>query len=884
MVRLLCLAVLLVAAVAAVAAPAPLKLYVSPAGNDRWSGTLARPNAAHTDGPLATVPAARDAVRKLRAAGGAGPAIVELATGTYRLTEPLTLQPQDSDLTFTATPGSHAVISGGRAIAGWKQQAPGLWAAPAGGLKDLRLLFVNGRRATLARSPNEGYFRIVGKALPFVEDGKERDSSKQAFRFKPGDLANWPDVAGGNVIVFYHWETGMLRLKSVDEAGATAVLTGEMKWPFWGNQRYYVENVRAALDAPGEWYLDAARDMVYYMPRPGEDMKKAQVVAPVVTQLVVVQGDAAAGLLVERIRFQNLRLQHTNYVLEPEGHADWQAAVTVRAAFQANGARNCVIDNCEIAGLGNYAVWFENACRNNAVTHSYIHDCSAGGVRLGTGGLPNETNETGFNTVSDNLIRDLGRDFYGAVGVWVGHASDNIVAHNEICDLNYTGISCGWSWGFGPTKHHRNRIEYNYIHHAGRGRLCDMAAIYTLGISPGTVVRNNLIHDIWDWEEGYGAGGIYPDEGSSQILIENNVVYRTASGGLTVHYGRDDIARNNIFAFGRDSQIHLGRRDKQSSLTLDHNIVYYDEGALFQRESDLVADYNIYYNTAGEELSFPLGLDFAAWQAKGEDVHSLITDPKFVDAAHDNFNLQPDSPALKLGFKPIDVRQAGLTGPPELVKLARSIKRDVFAMPRRAQAPPLSLNDGFEATPLKANADLAYTHGEAGSATIRVTDEQAASGKRSLKFTDAPGLDQPWNPHLFYSPNLREGLATCSFDLRLEPGALVWHEWRDSASPYRVGPSLGVNAAGELAAGKQTLMTLPHGQWIHFGITAGLGKSADGTWTLTVTVPGQEPRRFDKLPCDPKWKQFTWMGFVSNATDTAVFYLDNLKLTTAKQP
>jgi hypothetical protein len=409
-----------------------------------------------------------------------------------------------------------------------------------------------------------------------------------------------------------------------------------------------------------------------------------------------------------------------------------------------------------------------------------------------------------------------------------------------------------------------------------------MAAIYTLGISPGTTVRNNLIHDIWDWEEGYGAGGIYPDEGSSQILIENNVVYRTASGGLTVHYGRDDIARNNIFAFGRDAQIHLGRRDKESSLTLERNIVYYDEGELFMRESDLAADYNIYFNTTGEELSFPLGLDFAAWQAQGQDAHSLIADPMFENAAKYDFRLKPGSPALKLGFKPIDVSQCGLTGPPELVKLARSIKREPVTIPRRSAAPPLSLNEGFEITPIKGNADLAYTHGEAGAATIRVTDEQAAAGKRSLKFTDAPGLDQPWNPHIFYSPNLREDLALCSFDLRLEQGAIIWHEWRDAASPYRVGPSMGVDAAGQLKAGDQDLMTVPTGQWLHFEISAGLGKKADGTWTLTVTVPGQQPRRFERLPCNPKWKQLMWMGFISNATETAVFYLDNLKLNVTK--
>jgi hypothetical protein len=320
----------------------------------------------------------------------------------------------------------------------------------------------------------------------------------------------------------------------------------------------------------------------------------------------------------------------------------------------------------------------------------------------------------------------------------------------------------------------------------------------------------------------------------------------------------------------------------KSSLTLDHNIVYYDEGALFSRESDLVSDNNLYWNTAGDEPRFPLDTDFKAWQATGHDVHSLIADPKFVDPVRGNFALRPDSPASKLGFQPIDVSQCGITSPPELVKLARSIKRPAVPMPRRSAAPALSLDESFELTPLGAPADIAYTNGATAAATIRVTDEQASDGKRSLKFTDAPGLDQPWNPHIFYSPSQTEGLATCSFDLRLGQGAIVWHEWRDAASPYRTGPSLGINAAGEVTTRDKKLLTVPRDQWVHFEITTGLGKKADGTWSLTVTVPGQQPQRFDRLPCDPKCKQLMWMGFVSNATETTVLYLDNLKLHVVK--
>ena len=42
-------------------------LYVSPIGNDAWSGLLYEPNADSSDGPFATICAARDALRNVDA-------------------------------------------------------------------------------------------------------------------------------------------------------------------------------------------------------------------------------------------------------------------------------------------------------------------------------------------------------------------------------------------------------------------------------------------------------------------------------------------------------------------------------------------------------------------------------------------------------------------------------------------------------------------------------------------------------------------------------------------------------------------------------------------------------------------------------------------------
>jgi hypothetical protein len=873
-------------------APAPAATFhVAPDGNDRWSGTLAAANAAKTDGPLATLAAARDAIRALKARGPLRePVTVLVAAGTYRLAETLVLEPGDSGtaecpVTYAAAPGARPVISGGRAVTGWAEKAPGLWAADVPEAKarkwPFRQLWIDGRRAVLARSPNEGFFRVLGAAATAIDPAtkKERDSSKSAFRFKQGDIRPWGDLRDANATVFYHWETGMLRIKSVDEATGTVTFTGDFKWPFWGRQRYYVENVLEALDAPGEWHLACDEGRLHYRPRPGEEMGKIAAVAPVLVQLVRLAGNPEKSQWVEHVRFEGLSFQHADYVLEPEGHSDWQAAVTVPAAFDAVGARACSVQRCDLAHLGGYAIALRRGSKNNRIVENHLHDLAAGGVRIGDEGVPpTEATESGGNQVVSNFIHDLGRVFYGAIGVWIGQSSDNLIAQNEVCDLGYTGISCGWSWGYHPTKAHRNRIEYNYVHHIGPGKLCDMAGIYTLGVSPGTVVRGNLIHDVWDWEEGYGAGGIYPDEGSSQILIENNITYRTSTAGLSIHYGQNLVARNNIFALGHDQQVYLGRRDKDSSLRFERNIVYYEEGKLFARDSTLEADNNLYWNAAGEPVTFLGDVTLEQWRAKGLDAHSVVADPKFVDAARFDFRLKPDSPALRLGFQPIDPSRAGLTGPPELIQAARAIVRPPVVVPRSAKTPPVALDDGFENTPVGMSPDGAAVHGEALEGRIRVSEEAAAAGKRSLKFTNATGPKGPINPHVYYSPNFRQGMVVHSFDLRVEPGAAVWVEWRDASSPYRIGPSLRVDAKGNVAAHDKALLAIPSGQWVRFEIVCGLGKKATGVYDLTVTVPGQPPRRFEKLPCDPKCKELAWLGFVSVATGKAVFYVDNLKL------
>jgi len=119
-----------------------------------------------------------------------------------------------------------------------------------------------------------------------------------------------------------------------------------------------------------------------------------------------------------------------------------------------------------------------------------------------------------------------------------------------------------------------------------------------------------------------------------------------------------------------------------------------------------------------------------------------------------------------------------------------------------------------------------------------------------------------------------------SFDLRLEPGAIFYHEWRDwpRGKTLRAGPSLRVEADGSLVVDRQVLTRLPHRKWVHLEVVCGTGEQVTGTWELKVRLPGaNEALRFPDRPCHPELKVVDWVGFVADSDLATVFYVDNIR-------
>lgn len=643
--------------------------HVSPQGDDTWSGTRAAASDDRTDGPFASLTRARDAVRELPdRLERKRPIVVMVRGGRYELADPLVLTPADSGtaeapVRWIAYPTELPVLSGGRRpvvkVQGedWVVQLPDE-------RRRIRTLNVGGELRLPSRWPKEGFHQIAGLAGADPRWHYRVPATRFEYGADQFDPA-WSNLAEAEVVVLHFWVAGHYGLADVDAERRQIVLDRpsmrrltEAHGPEPG--RYYLLNVAEKL-APGEFFHDRAKGELRYRPRPGETLGHTELIVPHLEQVVRFEGKPEAGQWVEHVEFNGLAFADSLYDLGSDHAGDVQAAHSVPGAVFLRGARSCAIRNCHFRLLGGYGLELGEGCRDIRIEGNELAELAAGGIRQNGGDADSDPAlRTGGNQIIDNHLHRLGRVFHGGVGILSQHADQTTIAHNHVHDLYYSAISVGWVWGYGPSVSRDNRVENNHLHDIGGNTLSDMGAIYLLGVSPGTIVRGNHIHDMSPYH--FGGWGIYTDEGSSNIVIEKNLVYRTRSGGFHQHFGRDNVIRNNIFAFATEGQIVRSRAESHRSFTFERNIVYTRNSPLLVKNwgnRQYQINHNLYWDAARANPPFPGG-SFAQWQARGHDTDSLLADPGFVNAEEGDFQLLPDSPAFDVGFKPFDVNAAGV--------------------------------------------------------------------------------------------------------------------------------------------------------------------------------------------------------------------------------
>jgi hypothetical protein len=658
------------------------QFYVSPDGNDLHAGTK--------DQPFATLSRARDAVRAIKdEAKEPAPVTVIIKDGYYEMTEPLVLLPDDSGteqnpIVYKADEDASPRFSGGKKITGFKVNENGIWETrvPECIYYKWRFdqLYVNGKRATMARTPNKGFLKINSVHQNIWERGSGRvaEKAQQVLSFDDEDFKTLQQISSEELQnvrfrAYHKWDFTLRFIDKMDKDSNRIFTSGKgMKpWnPLQKGGRLLMENYYAALDAPGEWFLNE-KGVLFYVPLPGQTPENTEVIAPALENIMTVQGNASSNNYVEHVRFEGLSFSHCHYRMPQTGSEPNQAAALINAAVMLEGARNISFTNCEISQTGQHALWFGKGCSNSLVDHCYLNDLGGGGIYLGDFSPLSGAQHTHNIRLHNNIIQTGGQEFPSAVGVWVGHSSDNEITHNDIGNFYYSGMSVGWIWGYADSNAKRNKISYNHIHHIGWDLLSDMAAVYTLGKSEGTVISNNVIHHVHAYS--YGGWGLYTDEGSSDIIMENNLVYNTKTGGFHQHYGQNNIIRNNILAFAKLYQAQCTRVEKHRSFNFENNIIVFNEGVVLKgawEKIDIQMDKNLYWNTNGDNYDFN-GKSFKDWQKTGHDKNSFIADPQFKDANHYNFKIKNKSTVKKIGFQAFDDSKAGVYGEKEWIEKAK---------------------------------------------------------------------------------------------------------------------------------------------------------------------------------------------------------------------
>ncbi|HEY2951804.1 MAG TPA: hypothetical protein VGK40_04425 [Verrucomicrobiae bacterium] len=384
---------------------ASLLLHVATNGNDSASGAG---TSRAGDGPLATVGAA---LRKARAAKSADGVTILLHGGVHRLVEPIVLTPEDSGasarqpFTIAAFGMDKPLLSGGVPLRNWKQAVgqPGLWQADAraqlGDNWQFHSLFLNGRRATRARTPNAGeLFRMVGSRF--------NDKPFQ-FKFRAGDIKpSWAEAGDVEVVAFEKWTDIRQFIRDVNTESNVVTLSGSSS-PHTreSGARYFIENAPDAIDVPGEWRLDRNSGVVTAKFKAGENPNSMELVVPRLQELVQFNGDMAGQRAVRHVVLRGLIFADTDWSISSEGYRDTQAAVAVRGEVFGDGMTDCVIEDCTFTRLAGYGIDLGRGCQRNRIVGNEMFDLGAGGVRVGETTVRNgEFDATHSNVITNNIV------------------------------------------------------------------------------------------------------------------------------------------------------------------------------------------------------------------------------------------------------------------------------------------------------------------------------------------------------------------------------------------------------------------------------------------------------------------------------------------------
>lgn len=657
-------------------------IIVSPDGSDKNDGSLSA--------PVASVSKAKEMVKDIKTD--------ELITvwfreGTYFIEETVEFTDKDkSNVLYRSYPNENVSFSGAKAITQWSEtQINGVKAFTAAVTVDsdsdyFRSLYKDNKRLSRSNYPKEGTFKI---ADPLSDEAiaPEVDANffthSVAFKVNPADLLDFSNPSDIDIKIMHFWCDDLLPIHSIDKNTGRVETNKASAMTVRVDDNFIFENVKEALTLPGEWYLDRTEDKLYYIPEDGDTIENTTLYAAVTEQLITFTGAkniSFRGIIFINTDWDHIDGKHTGIPF-PESHPLYgnieygtdhpQAAYEVPAAILISSSDGINFTDCCFENIGYTAVKFEKASKNCNVESSLFNEIGANAVFIdGEFVVPATTDNI---NIKDCHISCYGRIFNNAIGILLTNAANCELSNNEIHDGWYTGVSVGWSWGYADNPTDNINISDNLIYNIGNGWLSDMGGIYTLGVQPNTVISGNVIYNVGCDESAYGYGGwgIYLDEGSSYMIVENNLVYDCSSQTFHQHYGKENIIRNNIFAFGGEGQFIITRNEDHNSLTLTNNILVGENTVMYNHsyEKDwFVDDSNLYWDYknggnvfSGESMKLIERCNLVIMTTRGYYNNAVFEDPLFKDAANRDFTLAENSPALNAGFIPFSYDAGTIT-------------------------------------------------------------------------------------------------------------------------------------------------------------------------------------------------------------------------------
>eukprot|EP01084_Bolivina_argentea_P286254 491030_1 len=446
--------------------------------------------------------------------------------------------------------------------------------------------------------------------------------------------------------------------------------------------RFYLMNNYQLFSNQNQFYYNKTTHTLYIMLSNAYNPNEMEIIYAKQMEILSMNSNA------KRLIFRNLNIEYSDvdFIDCFASNCQTQSATFLATAtVHITYSQYIIFQNVYIQHTGGYSIWFDKGSKNCYFDHNMVYDSGCGGVRIGNNQsriIPSNELVTNI-TVSNNYIIYGGKVFQMGSGLMSQSAANITISNNEIAYFFYTGISSGYTWSFAETSVSNINIFNNYIHDIGQWVLSDLGCIYTLGAHKNSFITNNICHDIWCFD--YGCCGTYTDQGSRYITFENNIVYNTKMEGHCNDIALDIVILNSIYAFTglvncegqgiisnqRNGDCNLTEslyNTACSSLTFITNIVYVN--STFNKDifgdpyktkyKNFTFDGNTYWSiTQQKNITFPDGASIEQWQSNGKDVQVAMADPMFVDAMTYNFNLKTESPALALGFTPIDTSVVG---------------------------------------------------------------------------------------------------------------------------------------------------------------------------------------------------------------------------------